>query len=83
LIEDEPRPSLPALILVAVVILVPFVLFVGGGIHAIEALGPGLIAVALFFAAVAAAYWLVRRWLRRRLLAPPPPPGGSFWSDRR
>lgn len=83
---DDPEPSSPSrtgLVLVAVMVLVPFVLLVGGGANAIDALGPGLLAVAAFFAAVAVAFALVRRWLRRRLLRPPPGSGGSFWSDRR
>ncbi len=86
---DDPEPAEPAepgrawLVVVAVVVLVPFVLLLGGGANAIEALGPGLLAVALFFGAVALAFVLIRRWLRRRLLEPPPGSGGSFWSDRR
>jgi len=74
--DDEPvepaGPRRTALVVVALIVLVPFVLLVGGGANAIDALGPGLIAVVLFFAAVAVAYVLVRRWLRRRL-----EPGGA------
>ena len=71
-------PSRTGLVLVAVIVLVPFVLLVGGGANAVDALGSGLLAVALFFLAVAAAFVLVRRWLRRRLVT-----DRSFWSDRR
>ena len=76
-------PSRTGLVIVAVIVLVPFVLLVGGGANAIDALGPGLLAVVLFFGAVALAFVLVRRWLRRRLLERPPGAGGSLWSDRR
>jgi membrane protein implicated in regulation of membrane protease activity len=65
-------PSRAGLVIVAVIVLIPFVLLVGGGANAIDALGPGLLAVALFFAAVALTFVLVRRWLRRRL-----EPGGA------
>ena len=83
---DDPEPDHPSragLVVIAAIVLVPFVLLVGGGANAISALGPGLVAVALFFGAVAGTFLLVRRWLRRRLLEPPPGAGGSFWSDRR
>ena len=83
---DDPEPEAPSrvgLVVIAAVVLVPFVLLVGGGASAIDALGPGLLAVALFFGAVALVYLGVRRWLRRRYLRPPPGSGASFWSDRR
>jgi hypothetical protein len=80
--ESDP-PSRVGVVVIAAIVLVPFVLLVGGGANAIDALGPGLVAVVLFFGAVALVYLLVRRWLRRRYLEPPPGPGGSFWSDRR
>ncbi len=76
---DAPTgPSRPGLVLVALIVLVPFVLLIGGGANAIEALGPELVGVVLFFGAVALAFVLVRRWLRRRLVE-----DRSFWSDRR
>jgi uncharacterized membrane protein YdjX (TVP38/TMEM64 family) len=84
--DDDPgraEPSRVGLVVVAVIVLVPFVLLVGGGANAIDALGPGLLAVAGFFVAVALAFVLIRRWLRRRLLDDVPGAGGSFWSDRR
>ena len=83
---DDPGPEEPGrvgLVVIAAIVLVPFVLLVGGGANAIDALGPGLVAVALFFCAVALVFLLVRRWLRRRYLEPPPGSGASFWSDRR
>jgi membrane protein implicated in regulation of membrane protease activity len=70
-------PTRTGLVVVAAIVLVPFVLLVGGGVNAIDALGPGLVVVALFFAAVALAYVLVRRWLRRRVV------DRTVWSDRR
>ena len=76
--DASSSPSRVGLVVVAVIVLVPFVLLVGGGANAIDALGPGLIAVVLFFAAVALTFALVRRWLRRRLT-----PRESVWSDRR
>lgn len=81
--DGRAQPNRVGLVVVAVIVLVPFVLLVGGGLHAIDALGPGLLAVVVFFAAVAVAYLLIRRWLRHRLLDGVPGSGGSFWSDRR
>ncbi|HEX7134786.1 MAG TPA: hypothetical protein VF228_19585 [Iamia sp.] len=84
--EEGPgraEPSRVGLVVVAVIVLVPFVLLVGGGANAIDALGPGLLAVVGFFGAVALAFVLIRRWLRRRLLDDVPGSGASFWSDRR
>jgi uncharacterized membrane protein YbhN (UPF0104 family) len=72
-------PSRTGLVVVAVVLLVPFVYTFAGGAHVLDALGSGAIAVAVFFAAVALAYVAVRRWLRRRL----DPRPGTVWSDRR
>ncbi len=71
-------PSRIGLVVVAVVLLVPFVMTFAGGANAVDALGPGLIAVIVFFVAVALALALVRRWLRRRLV-----PERTVWSDRR
>lgn len=76
--RGRSEPTRAGLVVVAVIVLVPFVLLVGGGANAIDALGPGLVAVVIFFAAVGLAYVLVRRWLRRRLA-----PDESVWSDRR
>lgn len=65
-------PSRPGLVLVAIILLVPFVLLFGGGADAISALGPVFLPVAIFFAVVGLTFVLVRRWLRRRL-----EPGGA------
>lgn len=81
--RDRSAPSRAGLVVVAAVVLVPFVMLVGGGANAVEALGPGLLAVIAFFGGVALAFLLVRRWLRRRMLDDVPGPGGSAWSDRR
>ncbi|HMJ79015.1 MAG TPA: hypothetical protein VK507_23725 [Iamia sp.] len=76
-------PSRVGLLVVAVLVLVPFIFLWAGGSNALGVLGPGLLAVIVFFGAVALAYLLVRRWLRRRLLDDAAGPGQSFWSDRR
>jgi hypothetical protein len=77
------EPSRVGLVVVALLVLVPFIFLWAGGANAVDALGPGLLAVAVFFGAVALAYVLVRRWLRRRLVDGGPGPGGAHWSDRR
>jgi len=81
--SGRAEPSRAGLVIIGVLVLVPFVFLWAGGADAMGALGPGLLAVAVFFGAVALAFVLVRRWLRRRLAGGEPGPGGAHWSDRR
>lgn len=84
--DDEPAPASGRtwVVVVAVLLLIPFVAgTAAGGLHALGPALPAIGGVVVFFVAVAAVYLLVRRMLRERIEGPPRSTGGSAWSDRR
>ncbi len=70
-------PSRTWVVVVAVVVLIPFV-----GVYGLRGLriaGPALLFVVVFLAVIGLAYWLVVRWLQQKTDGD----GPTTWSDRR